>query len=392
MIDFDCDGDLDIMAGSDCNQSKLLVNNGGRYTDRLAAYGIAPNAAAKGIVWADFNRDSYLDFVTCGTSDETYMYMGGVGHFREVLHNQIESFPNAPTTWLPYIQDATSVHAGDYNMDGWVDLFFVRSNGNGNFMLLNNGDGRWTIDSEVMGLLNMHTSETQAVAWADIDGDGDLDFASAMYDQGIRLFRNDLENEREFVTIKLASYNSDTPVLNCQVFMKFEEGAHWATTSSANNSVGFDHMSYLFVNPTMDHSRTLSISVVWPSGEVTRYGIDDVELWGTTTLRQPVFATHPGAEPDLPSEIDPLARMDMNVSPNPFNPSASVKYTVPEAGEVNLSVFNLLGQEVAELVSGYREAGIHSVTFDASALPSGLYLARLTTAGQTQLHRMVLTK
>jgi hypothetical protein len=393
LIDFDHDGDLDILAGSERNRSQFYVNNDGRYVESLNDYGLERNVAAQGVVWADFNNDSYLDFVTCGSNEETYMYMGravdGEIGFREVLHNLSTSLPYQPRDWLPSIENATSVHAGDYNMDGWTDLFFVRSNGRGNCLLINNRGEGWSIEKYASDAIGMEHENTRAAAWADIDGDGDLDLALAMNDRGIKLMRNELYNEREYFTLKIADYSTDTPELNCQVFVKFEEGSQWATTSMANSSVGFDNMSHLFVNPTNKHSRSLWVAVMWPSGAASYYDIDDVELWGTTTLRPPTVTTPPTGDP---VEIDPELTADMAVHPNPFNPSTSVKYTVPEAGQVSLSVYNLLGQEVASLVSGYMEAGVHTVTFDASALPSGLYLARLTSSGQTQLHKMVLTK
>jgi len=63
--------------------------------------------------------------------------------------------------------------------------------------------------------------------------------------------------------------------------------------------------------------------------------------------------------------------------PNPFNPSSTIKYALPYASHVNLSVFNTLGQRVALLVDGKQEAGYHEVTFEGSGLTSGVYFYRL---------------
>ena len=63
--------------------------------------------------------------------------------------------------------------------------------------------------------------------------------------------------------------------------------------------------------------------------------------------------------------------------PNPFNPSTTIRYGLPQACDVALTVFNALGQQVATLVQGVRDAGDHEVVFDASGLASGVYLYRL---------------
>jgi hypothetical protein len=63
--------------------------------------------------------------------------------------------------------------------------------------------------------------------------------------------------------------------------------------------------------------------------------------------------------------------------PNPFNPTTVVGYQVPEVSEVELIVYDVLGREVTVLVDGQKSAGTHTVSFDASRLPSGLYLYHL---------------
>lgn len=78
--------------------------------------------------------------------------------------------------------------------------------------------------------------------------------------------------------------------------------------------------------------------------------------------------------------------------PNPFNPATTIKYQIPQAGIVQLKVFNAIGQEVATLVNEFRQAGSYSVQFDGSRLASGVYLYRLTSGSFTVTHKMVLLK
>lgn len=78
--------------------------------------------------------------------------------------------------------------------------------------------------------------------------------------------------------------------------------------------------------------------------------------------------------------------------PNPFNPATTIRYELPKATSVRLEVFNLLGQHVATLVDGWRDAGIYSAVFNAENLPSGAYLYKMQTGEFTDVKRFMLLK
>jgi hypothetical protein len=82
----------------------------------------------------------------------------------------------------------------------------------------------------------------------------------------------------------------------------------------------------------------------------------------------------------------------IGASPNPFNPTTTLSFALPQAGQVKLSVFNVAGREVATLVNGWRDAGNHEVTFDGSGLASGLYIYRLTSGTFNATGKMMLLK
>ena len=78
--------------------------------------------------------------------------------------------------------------------------------------------------------------------------------------------------------------------------------------------------------------------------------------------------------------------------PNPFNPSTEITFTLPQASQVSLRVYNLLGQEIATLVDAFRNAGTHRVSFEASNLPSGMYIYRLESGSHSATRKMMLSK
>lgn len=78
--------------------------------------------------------------------------------------------------------------------------------------------------------------------------------------------------------------------------------------------------------------------------------------------------------------------------PNPFNPMTIIKYEIPKGSLVVLKVFNVLGQEIKTLVEEYQEPGYKEVNFNASSLPSGLYLYRLYAGIFTDTKRVLLMK
>lgn len=92
-----------------------------------------------------------------------------------------------------------------------------------------------------------------------------------------------------------------------------------------------------------------------------------------------------------------IADIPMGISleqnfPNPFNPSTTISFQIPEQSHVTLSVFTADGRRVGVLVDEVRAAGAHVTSFDASGLGSGVYLYEMTAAGQRMVRRMTLVK
>ena len=95
-------------------------------------------------------------------------------------------------------------------------------------------------------------------------------------------------------------------------------------------------------------------------------------------------------------EVDVTTPLQFELSqnyPNPFNPATMINYQIAAPVNVNLIIYNTLGEEVAVLINNqFTEAGQHSVRFDGSNLASGTYIYRLTAGDFVQTKKMMLTK
>jgi hypothetical protein len=101
---------------------------------------------------------------------------------------------------------------------------------------------------------------------------------------------------------------------------------------------------------------------------------------------------------DENGEVIPTAFELSQNYPNPFNPTSTIKFAIPKNARVNLSVYNVLGQKVAELVNSVQTAGYHTVQWNATDFASGVYIYRLKadatdgTSTFTASKKMILLK
>lgn len=91
------------------------------------------------------------------------------------------------------------------------------------------------------------------------------------------------------------------------------------------------------------------------------------------------------------NEIPSTVELSQNY-PNPFNPTTQISFTLPQAMDIRLVIYDLLGREVAVLADGAYSAGSHSVNWNALDISSGVYLYRLQAGAQTQMRKMTLMK
>lgn len=121
------------------------------------------------------------------------------------------------------------------------------------------------------------------------------------------------------------------------------------------------------------------------AGTVYELLVDDVYIWNTAY--EASTAVDSKSDP-----VTPDAFVLAQNYPNPFNPTTTISFSLPDAGETTLKVFNMLGAKVATLANGQMQAGLHHVTLDAGNLPSGIYYYTLQQNNYTATKKCVVLK
>jgi endonuclease I len=113
-----------------------------------------------------------------------------------------------------------------------------------------------------------------------------------------------------------------------------------------------------------------------------QYRIDDIRLQGVDVEL---------TSSEITDAIPNVIRLDQNY-PNPFNPATTIQYSLPESERVILSVYDMLGREIAVIVNEVKGAGVHTAVWDASGASSGVYMYVLQTEAYRTTRKMTLMK
>ncbi|TVQ73619.1 MAG: T9SS C-terminal target domain-containing protein [Balneolaceae bacterium] len=224
-------------------------------------------------------------------------------------------------------------------------------------------------------------------------------------------------NEAEF-DMNLPTFNLRSPASGTDVVLSgdpLQNLSLWWTSVSSDFDITYtwymDHADGDFSEPLL--TRPTSINLVQiPYGEIDQVlhqaGVDSgatfdgiwtvkasggpVDIWADEPfgilLTRGAITTSMAFEG---SEIPQGLELHQNF-PNPFNPETVISFGLPQSGQVELVVYDIMGREVTRLVDGNLEAGWHQVRWDASRMASGTYFYRIQVDGQIQSRRMTLIK
>jgi predicted GH43/DUF377 family glycosyl hydrolase len=175
---------------------------------------------------------------------------------------------------------------------------------------------------------------------------------------------------------------------------------NWATATEINN-LGFEIERASFTTTPGQERLWRTIGFVPGKGTTTvpqEYSyIDDISTIQATTLvyrlkQMDFLGTYEYSDEVFVENPAPVDYVLYQNYPNPFNPTTTITFGIPVKTHVVLKVFNAVGEEVAQLCNGEREAGRYIFEFSAEGLPSGIYFYQLRTGEFVQTKKMLLIK
>jgi arabinogalactan endo-1,4-beta-galactosidase len=83
---------------------------------------------------------------------------------------------------------------------------------------------------------------------------------------------------------------------------------------------------------------------------------------------------------------------DFNIYPNPFNPNTTIEYSVPSFSNISIDIYNILGEEVANLFNGFKNPGTHNLIWEADNVPSGVYFCRMMAENFSDIKKIILIR
>jgi hypothetical protein len=160
------------------------------------------------------------------------------------------------------------------------------------------------------------------------------------------------------------------------------------------NSAGQQQWSIRYSSPSNLHDWPVEVVAdahhrVYVAGTSEMAGYPSLGPLETTVIKY-----NQTADGDLVTTAAPIISPTetLTATPSPFNATTVVRYQIPEAGRVSLRVYDITGALAATLVQGWREAGVHEVTFDGVKLPSGVYLCDLEAGDVHAVIKLALIK
>jgi hypothetical protein len=421
-VDVDNDGDRDVLSASRFyNEISWYENDG---NENFTPHTIPSSVNDVRSVYAvDVDSDGDMDVLSASIEDDKVAWYENDGN---------QNF--TPRTITTGADGALSVYAEDVDCDGDMDVLCALWFANQIVWYENDGNENFTphtITADAVGAYSVYA--------IDVDGDEDMDVVSASYyDNKIAWYENlSIEDTTppeiligtEMLTLWPANHKYESIHLNefdidvvdgCDENVSFDDLLITSVSSDeeengkgdgntvndmvlvdcqevklrkerSGNGNGRVYSINISVTDNSGNTATATCYVTVPHNKKkdaivdgVAYSIEGCEGNGA---QRDYAANYENEETITPNDL----HLSQNF-PNPYNPTTTIKYQVADAGFVTLKVYDVLGNEVANLVSENKGQGSYSVMFEATDLPSGIYIYQLKVNSFIETKKMILMK
>ncbi len=388
--DYDNDGDIDLFVANEANQNNSLYQNNGDGTfTKVTDDDVASNRGkSMGGSWGDYDSDGYLDLFVANSEDQNnFLYHNnGDGTFERIRNGPVvnDNGWSIGSAW------------GDYDNDGDLDLFVANGWGDPqvNFLYENNGDGTFVRVTE--GVIAVDEGWAFGAAWGDYDEDGDLDLFVAKWignGEDNALYRNN-GNLNHWITVVCQGQHSNASAIGARVSVKVSPGgdAVWQMCEISGQT-GYCGQNSLSAHFGLGQATMIdSLVIHWPSGIV------QVEIDLAVDQVVTIEETGVGTDGNDPRHMMPTTLSLSQNYPNPFSSWTLVQYELPLESTVCLNIYDISGKLVKRLVSCEQlGAGAYSVRWDGTnighkAVADGIYFCRLSADSSHRTLKMILAR
>lgn len=337
LADFDNDGDLDLISGEQLGKFHYFRNDGNSakpdFKKTTAPFTSIDAGSYSSPRFIDIDNDGDYDIVSGALDGKIYCYINNGGSFTQ----NTSIFSGIDVGW----QSAPSF--ADLNNDGFIDMIVTGEVAAEATFFKNNGSNVFAADNSFLSGITIPSYSYPC--FVDLDDDGDIDLVFGRSNGSLVLYEN-----------------TGTP--NFPV---------WQVNSDVFPDVKVRQSSTpAFADLDGDGMKDLIIG----------------EYSGNFSFFKNMLPTDVS---DAAPAIPVFSELEQNF-PNPFNPVTTIRFSLAQSGRASLRIFDLIGREVAVLVDDELSRGNHAVQWNASDLPTGVYVYTLRSDNTVRTRKLVVMK